>query len=104
MLVLCFRNTDEDRPIADSYRVGGYVHHGGHLNRLPGADVELPSMPRADDIEAFDHSIPQRTIIVRANITNRKELPGDVENYNRLIAQVNKETFAVWEFRGGRDL
>jgi len=38
----------------------------------------------------FDHPIPKRTVIVRANITNREELTRDIEDNNRFITEVNK--------------
>jgi len=101
---LIFRNPHLDHPLHHADRVRGDVHNGRHLHDLSGADIELCTVPRADDVKAFEITLPNRAIIVRADIADGKELSRDVEDDESFVTHVHEETLAAWEFRGGGDI
>lgn len=84
------RHAYKDYPIPNLYRISRDIDHGGHLHHLPRPHIEFRTVTGADDIKAFQHPIPQRTVIVRADIADGKELVCDIENDDGLVAQVNE--------------
>jgi hypothetical protein len=103
VLPLIFWDADKDLPLTNLNGIRGDVHDGGHLDYFPRAEVELRAVTRADDVEAFDVAIAERTVIVGADIADGKVLSRDVENDDGTVAQVHKEAPSVGEFGGGGD-
>ena len=88
--ILFLRDADKNISVPYLNRISRDIHHGWQLHGFPGAHIKLAAMPRADDIIAFDIALPHWAIIVRAYISDRKELTRDVENHNGLSFDLNK--------------
>ena len=80
--ILFLRNSHLDHSIHHSDRIRRDIHHSRQLHGFPCPHIELAAMPRADDVIAFEITVPQRAIIVGTDIGNRKELVCDIEDDN----------------------
>jgi hypothetical protein len=100
-LFLFLRYSHKDISIPDLDGVGRDVHHRGHGNRLSCPNVKLRTVTGANDIEAFHVPISQRAFIMRAYIANGEELSCNVEDDNRLVANLDKQPLATGKLGSG---
>ncbi len=88
-------------PINDPDWIGRYVDNRRHLHSLSCPDIEFAAMTWTYDVEAFNISITQRTIIVRADVCNGKKLTGDIDDDDRFALYFDEQTLPIGEL-GGR--
>ena len=100
---LFFWDSHLNHVLDHTHRIGRNVYHSRHLHRLTRAHIKLTTVARADNVEAFEVSVPNRTIIMGADIANREKLPRYVENNQRPPLHFHKQSFFVRQFRGGCD-
>src|SRR5688500_17817598 len=93
-----FRDADLDVTVHNTDGIRGNIDNCRHLHGLPGANIKLAAMARTDDVIPFDVPIPKRSIVMRTNVTDRKELSCNVKDDDLLICNIHKQTLAVGKF------
>src|SRR5687768_978390 len=69
-----FRYTHLNHTICHLHRVRRNIHHCWQLHSFSISHIKLATMPRADDVKAFEIAFPHWAIVMRTYIANRKKL------------------------------
>ena len=99
---LRFRQTNVNISISYLNGISRYIHDNWQLDGFPRSYVKLATMPRTDNIVAFNITLPYRAIVMRAHIRDRKILSCNIEDHKGLPLDLDKQSFA-WRQLAGRD-
>ena len=98
------RDPHLDHPILHADRVCRNIDDRRQLHGFARPDIKFAAVPGTDDVITFHVSISKWTIVVCANVVDREELIGYVEDHNCLSLDLHKQTLAIREFGSGRYL
>src|SRR5712671_465524 len=84
--------------------VGANILGAGSADRLAGRDMKLPLVKRAFDLLAFDETVGEARLPVRAGVVRGENLSAEVIQAHRLGAEIDEQRSVFGNIGGVGDL